>query len=226
MDWTLTGSFSAARASWKVPLKYIVDIDVYFHPCEGFVQILMKHIPSTALYKGGSAVSRFFGIFPYTLVARSVLRVERSPWNPRHLTGQSWTWAKITPERFLILRPQKYVWSPGGEHRKVDHFEVTKVSHFMAVTGLADGCVAPWGSGERPKASKRFIWGQIWPLQPCETRAAYPYRGTRPVISDTYQRLNGRWNPRNAPPTADNPSRTPPEPSWTFVGHSTCHKGS
>ena len=75
----MTGSFSAARASWKVSFEYVVDIDVYFHPCEGFVLIRMKHIASTALYKGGSAVSRFFGIFPYTLVARSVLRVERSP---------------------------------------------------------------------------------------------------------------------------------------------------
>ena len=53
--------------------------DVYFNPYEALLLIRMKHIASTALYKGGSAVSSFFGIFPYTLVARSVLRVERSP---------------------------------------------------------------------------------------------------------------------------------------------------
>jgi hypothetical protein len=64
--------------------------------------------------------------------------------------------SKIYPTIFLILRPQKYVLSiyTGGDTKKIDHLEVTKVSHFMVVTGLADGCgcVAPWGSGERPKA--------------------------------------------------------------------------
>jgi hypothetical protein len=93
------------------------------------------------------------------------------------------------------------------------HFEVTKVSHIMAVTGLADGRVAPWLAGGLGNGLQHQNGSSA---EPNLTIAAL--RNT-PVVSDTYQRLNGRWNARNAPSTADNsPSRTPPEPLMDLGG--------
>ena len=42
-DLTLESSFSAVRASWELPFKYVVEGDVYFNPCIGFVLIRTIH---------------------------------------------------------------------------------------------------------------------------------------------------------------------------------------
>ena len=57
--------------------------------------------------------------------------------------------------------------------------EVTKVSHFMVMTGLADGCVAPWGSGSDLKHQNGSSGVKSDHSRPTKHGPRTPTRGTR-----------------------------------------------